>query len=226
MDYGKSFKISDLRTRTVQPTMSAENRQYKVSRIAEKYGLTNLEDELVKLWTQEDDRVSLRDLATYFNEWVLQTAVETAGMNALEGEVENMYRLLTDDDVSRGVKTETRKKLERHGIDVEELESDFVTYQAVRTYLKEGRDVEYERGTDAERTENVGQSISRLQNRTIAVTEEKLAQLEQTDRMELGEFRVLLDLRVFCEDCGSRYKVGELLQQGGCQCRSTSAKEE
>lgn len=220
------FKISDLRTRPVQPTMSAENRQYKVSRIAEKYGLTNLEDELVKLWTQEDDRVSLRDLATYFNEWVLQTAIETAGMNALEGEVENLYRLLTDDDVSRGVKTETRKKLERHGIDVEELESDFVTYQAVRTYLKDGRGVEYDRGTDAERTENVGQSISRLQNRTIAVTEEKLAQLEQTDRMELGEFRVLLDLRVFCEDCGSRYKVDELLQQGGCQCRSTSAKEE
>lgn len=206
--------------------MSTENRRYKVSRIAEKYGLTNLEDELVKLWTQEDDRASLRDLATYFNERVLQTAVENAGINALEGEVENMYQLLTDDEVSRGVKTETRKKLERHGIDVEELESDFVTYQAIRTYLKDGRDVEYERGTDAERTENVGQSITRLQNRTITVTEEKLSHLEQTNRIELGEFRVLLDLHIFCEDCGSQYKVGEVLEQGGCQCRSTSAREE
>lgn len=205
--------------------MTDTNRRYKVSRIAQKYNLTNIEDELVELWTREVDPISLRDLATYFNETVLQTAMESAGMNALEGEVENIYHLLTDEDTSRGVQTETRKKLERNGINIEEFESDFVTYQAVRTYLQEGRDIEYEPGTDAERIKNVGQSITRLQNRTIAVTEEKLSQLDRTNRIALGDFRVLFDIRIFCEDCEIQYEVSQLLEQGGCQCTSTSSDE-
>lgn len=205
--------------------MTGSDSQYKVSRIAEKHELTDVGDTLAELWMQEDDPVSLRDLATYFNERVLQAAIEDVEMNPLEGEVENTYRLLTDDDVSRGVETETRKELERNGIDVEQLESDFVTYQAVRTYLKEGRGLEHEEETDAERIEKVRRSITRLENRTIAVTEEKLSQLNRTGRIELGEFQVLLDVQVFCEDCGTQFTVGELLDQDGCQCAATPSKE-
>lgn len=205
--------------------MTGANSQYKVSRIAEKYELTDIGDTLAELWMQEDDPVSLRNLATYFDKQVLQAAMEDAEMNTLEGEIENTYQLLTDDDVSRGVKTETRKKIERNGIDVEQLESDFVTYQAVRTYLQEGRGLEYEKGTDAKRIEKVGKSITQLQNRTIAVTEEKLSQLDQTDRIELGQFRVLLDIQVFCEDCGTQFAVGELLDQDGCQCTTLPSRE-
>jgi hypothetical protein len=198
--------------------MTDSDRRYKVARVANERGLADVENELVERWTTADDPASLRDLETYFNERVLETAVKDAGMNVLDGEVENLYRLLTSEDVSRGVQTETKKKLERNGIDVDQLKSDFVTYQAVRTYLKEGRDVERERSTDAERIEAAGASIAQLQQRSVAVTEKKLSQLDRTGRIDLGDFRVLLDVRVFCEDCGNQYEVRELLDRGGCRC--------
>lgn len=198
--------------------MTDSNRQFKVVRVANKYGLADIEDELVERWTRTDNPESLRDLETYFNERVLEAAIKDAEMNVLEGEVENLYRLLTAEDVSRGVKTETRKELERNGVNVDQLKSNFVTYQAVRTYLKEGRDIEQKKSTDAERIEAASEIIAELQQRSVAVTEEKLSQLDQTDRIEIGDFRVLLDVRVFCEDCGNQYEIRELLDQGGCQC--------
>jgi hypothetical protein len=192
--------------------------QYKVAQVADEFDLHDIEDQIAEYWTSEEDSLSLRELATLFNRRVLGAAMERAHMDPLDGEIENIYRLLTDDDVSSGVRTETRKKLERNGIDVDQLESSFVTYQAVRTYLKEGRDLEYERDDDGDRIESVATSVNRLQNRTAAVTEEKLSRLRRNEDISLGEFRVLLDLRVFCEDCGTQYEFGDLLDEGGCRC--------
>ena len=200
--------------------------RYKIERIAGKYKLAGITDELFELSTRAEDSLSLRDLATYFNERVLQAAMEDADLDPLDGEAKNTYRLLTEESVSSGVRTETRKKLERNGIDVDQLEADFVTYQAVRTYLRNARGVEYDQQTDEERVETVAESIMRLKNRTTTVTEGKLDQLRRTDRIALGEFRVLLDLRVFCESCGTQYEVGELLDRGGCECGETSVNWE
>lgn len=204
--------------------MGENGPRYKIPRVAEKYGLADIEDELVRLRTGEDP-LSLRNLARYFNERLLEVAMREAGIDALEGEVENVYRLLTSDETSTGVRTETKKKLERDGINVAELQSDFVSYQAVRTYLREKRDATYERQSDDDRVEQVNRSIARLRSRTTAVTEEKLSQLERTGRIDLGEFRVLLDLRIFCEDCGAQYEVGDLLEEGGCDCERASSSE-
>ncbi|WP_458209900.1 rod-determining factor RdfA [Haladaptatus sp. NG-SE-30] len=205
--------------------MSNTNTRYKVPHVAAQYGIQAIEDDLAESWTQEDDPMSLRDLAGYFNRRMLRAAMESAEMQPLEGEVENTYQLLTDEDVSSGVYTETRRKLESNGIDVDQVESDFVSYQAVRTYLRNVRNVERERDTDAERVESVADSIMQLQNRTIAVTAEKLDQLDRTDRIDLGDFRVFLDASVFCEDCKTQYDVAEVLEQGGCQCESDSSDE-
>ncbi|WP_458187060.1 rod-determining factor RdfA [Haladaptatus sp. NG-WS-4] len=205
--------------------MSDTNTRYKVPHVAARYGIQAIEDELAELWTQEDDPMSLRDLAGYFNRRMLRVAMESAEMQPLEGEVQNTYQLLTDEDVSSGVYTETRRKLESNGVDVDQVESDFVSYQAVRTYLRNDRNVERERDTDAERVESVADSIMQLQNRTIAVTAEKLDQLDRTDRIDLGDFQVFLDARVFCEDCKTQYDVAEVLEQGGCQCESASSDE-
>ena len=205
--------------------MTDTNSRYKVPQVASKYGITGIEDELAELWTREDDPVSLRDLATHFNKRVLEAAMEAAGMNPLEGEVENTYHLLTDEEVSSGVRTEAIRKLEQHELDVDQLESDFVSYQAVRTYLRNGRDVERDQGTDAERIEAVTESVIQLQNRATTVTAEKLAQLNRTNRIDLGEFRVFLDMRIFCEDCGTQYEVSEILDRKGCRCNGVASGE-
>lgn len=205
--------------------MSEIDNRYKVATVAAKYEITTVEDELAELWAREDDPVSLRDLATYFNKRILEAAMETAQMNLLKGEVENTYQLLTDDSVSSGVYTETVTRLEQNGIDVDQLESDFVSYQAVRTYLRNARDVERNQSTDDERIETVAESVTQLQNRTTTVTAEKLAQLDRTDRIDLGEFRVFLDMRIFCEDCETQYEISEILDRKGCQCDGSTSSE-
>lgn len=69
-------------------------RRSKVARLIKEYGLQNLGAELEQLWTADEDRRSLRDLATYFNHHLLEQALDEANVQQLDGEVKNMYRLL------------------------------------------------------------------------------------------------------------------------------------
>jgi hypothetical protein len=188
----------------------------KVARLIEEYELDGVGTDLEAAWLGEGrERTSLRDLADEFNRALVVAAVRDAGMDVVEGEPANFYRLLTDDDVSAGQRVEARNRLERAGVDVDALEDDFVTYQAVRTFLVENRNAEYDgpRG-DAD----VGTSIQRLQGRLVAVTESKLEQLQGNGDLAIGTFRTTVDVRVFCEDCSLQYTVGRLLERGGCDC--------
>lgn len=194
----------------------------KVARLLEEYGLgSDFGDRLEELWTAEgSERESLRTLADRFNERLLESAMADAGMSTVDGEVANMYRLLTADDVSSGNRTEARRRLAENGIDVEQLERDFVTYQAIRSYLKDYRGAEYESGSETTRTDSVIETIQRLKSRTRSVAEKNLEQLRETGRITLGEFRLFIDISVLCEECDTQYEFVELIKRGGCECES------
>ena len=192
----------------------------KVARLISEYGLDGLGDELEVRWTGDGvERTSLRDLADYFNERLLEQALIDAGMSALESDVSSTYENLTDDDVSTGVRTDTRNRLEQNGVDVDALESEFVSYQAIRSYLTEYRDAEYRRLSDEEKVEKDLQSIQRLMTRTLSVTEERIEKLRETGRIDVDEFEVLLDVQVLCQNCGEQYSISEFLEQRGCECQ-------
>ncbi|RDZ92160.1 hypothetical protein DEQ92_22615, partial [Haloferax sp. Atlit-6N] len=64
----------------------------KVARLISEYGLDGLGDELEARWTGDGvERTSLRDLADYFNERLLEQALIDAGMSALESDVSSTY---------------------------------------------------------------------------------------------------------------------------------------
>lgn len=197
---------------------SGPGRPSKVKRLLEKYELSSLGAELEARWTGETgERSSLRDLAEHVNQQVLRATMENAGMEMLDGEVENTYRLLTDEDVSSGVRTQTERQLERHGIAVDALRDDFVSYQAVRTYLKKHRNAEY----TPESTDQVRQShqtVQQLVTRTETIATHKLEHLRDTDRIELGDFRVSATVHVYCTDCGTRYELDALMDERACEC--------
>jgi len=193
----------------------------KVARLIETYEVDDaLGDELETLWTADGpERRSLRDLADYFNQQLLEAALSSTDTGTIvDGEVANLYRLLTADDVSSGMRMEARTRLDRAGVDVEQLERDFVTYQAIRSYLKTYRDAEYESTSDEKTVENVLETIQRLRSRLQSVVEGGLTRLQSTDRLTLGEFRLFVDIDVLCEACGAQYGVVELLKRGGCDC--------
>lgn len=201
-------------------TPDQRSSNLKVGRLIEAYGLDPaLGDRLERYWTADgDERLSLRELADLFNQRLLEAAMRDEDMAPLAGEVDNLYELLTDDDVSSADRTRTRRRLEREGVDVDALQQDFVSYQAVRTYLKDGRGAEYSR--DDHDAETAATTIQRMRSRTGTIAESKLAQLADTDRtdLDLGQFRVMVDVRVVCEDCGAQYAVSNLLERGGCDC--------
>jgi len=198
-------------------TSSARGRRSKVARLLEEHDLPELGDELEQLWTADEDRYSLRELAAYLNQQLLRHRLEQAGVQLLDGESKNIHRLLTDDDVISAERTRVRRRLEREDIDVETIKSDFVTYQAIRTYLQNYRDAEYDSGTSAP-LERERENLQQLQGRITAVTEQKLEQLRENDELALDEFRTLVNIQVVCTSCNTRHDVFDLLEQGGCSC--------
>ena len=192
----------------------------KVAALIDRYGLDGLGDELERRWTADGaERLSLRDCAALFNRRLLEAALLAAGSDAFQRDVETTYERLTGDGVTAGVRTETRNRLSREGVDVDELERDFVTYQAIRSYLTEYRDATYEGPSDTEKIESDIEHIQRLMARTLSVTEDRIEGLQATGRLDIDSFDVLIEAQVLCQDCGSQYSVTELLEAGGCDCQ-------
>ena len=198
----------------------------KLDRVIDEYELGRVAENLPNYWTREDERYSLRGLADYVNQAILRTAMDRAGLNPLDGEVENTYRLLTDDEVSQGVRTQAHSRLDRGGVDVDAVEGDFVSYQTVNRHLKECLGVERastER-SDSDRVDSGAQRIAALRNRTVAVAENTLDQLRSTGALALGDPDVYVDVTVTCTDCGTHATVRELIDDGGCGCEPTDAE--
>jgi hypothetical protein len=178
-----------------------------------------MDEQLIASWTGDaDERRSLRDLAEYFNRELLRAAMAEAGMTTLDGEVANTYRLLTAEDVSTGVRTQAETTLERNGIDPQRLRTDFVSHQAIHTYLTKQRGVEHPSEPVGDRAGKTERTIRRLGSRLVAVAEKRLRSLRDAGTITLGTFSVLVDVRVVCEDCGTHTDVPTLLGDGGCDC--------
>lgn len=199
----------------------SDARRVKVARVIDEYELEGIGEQLERAWTADgSERKSLRELAAFFNRRVIERAMTEAGRQPIDGEQENILRLLTDDDTTSSERTRIRRRLERDGVDVDGLESDLVSYQAIRTYLKNNRDAHYSASTD-NRLERDERSIQQLRNRFEVVAESKLEQLRDSGRIALGDFRLFSDPTVLCEVCGTKLSVSELFDQEGCDCEGT-----
>ncbi len=198
---------------------SGPGRRSKVARVIEERDLDGLGAELERRWVEETEgRFSLRDLATYFNRQVLEAALREADVSVLAGEVENFYGLLTDDDVTAGTRVEAERRLERAGIDVEELRADFVTHQAIHSYLRKHRGVDAPDRHATSSMDDRRDTLEQLRSRTQAVTRTTLESLQRSGDLSIGEFETFVEVRVTCTDCGTRYTVSDLIEAGGCQC--------
>jgi hypothetical protein len=197
---------------------SEPDTRYKVGRVLAEYSLVELHDQLPDRWLgQSGEPTSLRDLADQINVALVASAMRKAGEEPLEGEAENAYRLLTDEDVSTGVRTQQRNRLDRVGVDVETLETDFVTHQAVYTYLTNGLGISKETET-RDPIEKHDERIQRLRSRTNAVVENSLSELQEGGHLSGGQFDVIVDVQVYCGECNTQAQLSEFLHAGGCNC--------
>ena len=199
-------------------TKKSVGRKGKVACVLDKYDFSTLGDELVNRWTAENNRMSLRQLADFFNKKLLELKLDQKRVDMLPGEIENMYELLTDKDVTSGTRIQAENRLSEHGVDIEELRSDFVSRQAIHTYLTKHRQKTYDKPDADETIDKRLEELQRLKSRERAVTEQTLSTLRNTDRINLGEFQIFSSVQVQCSDCGRQFELTALLDRGGCAC--------
>ena len=193
-------------------------RRTKVERVIDEYGLDGWGERLEAEWTGDGtERKSLRDLATEFNVAVLRSTLSTAGESTVTADVESTYHTLTDDDVSRSDAIRKRRELERADVDVDDVMRDFVTHQAIHTYLTKVREAELERD-EGDRVERKRETIQRLISRTQVVTDSTLEELVNAELLTDRSYEVFVNVRVVCDECGTDYAVEELIERGGCDC--------
>lgn len=189
----------------------------KVARVIQSYDLDGLGDHLEDEWTgATGERTSLRDLADIFNREVLEAALRSVGESPIQHDIESTYRILTDDDVSSADKLRKERELGRVGIDVEDLRSDFVTHQAIYTYLTDYRDAKLE--NQSPDPEQKVETLKRLKGRTAAVAKSTLDELISAEEVSERDYMVVVEARTVCEDCGTAYPLVDLIQQKGCDC--------
>lgn len=198
-----------------QQAEQSRSRTTKIDRIIDKYDLDGIRDELRVRWTSEENRDSLRDLEAYFNQRVLSAAVETVGTIPLDGEIENLYRLLTEDDVQESNKTHARRRLEREGVDVDGVCSDFVSHQTVYRYLTNHLEVESPEEEGAA-DENYVERVRALQNRTKVVTKDVVKRLQDDSDVDESDLDVLVDVKIRCPECGQYHRIEHFTEETEC----------
>jgi len=187
----------------------------KVERVTERYDLHEADERLLR--RRENEDASLRELETHLNRRLLKREMFEQGMSPLDGEVENYYRLLTDDTVMTTARREARRKLEEAGIDVDGVKADFVSYQTVRKHLNECLDTD----TSEEYTpqpDNDLRNIEKIQQRLQNVVEKSVRRLTEHDVIQIGSPEANVSVKVTCGDCGRTYAIGTLFQRRKCRC--------
>lgn len=199
-------------------TIRTEDCDCKVGRVVDQYDLDGMHETLAARRTGEDGSpASLRTLTDEFNQAVLRAAMRPHGAGVLDGEVENGYRLLTAEDVSRGMRTRARKQLENDGVDVDAVEASFVSHPTMGRHLETCLDVEPE-PKERDPTEVAKERVFKLLSRAEAVVGNAVEGLASADRIAAGEIAVTVDVRVTCQRCGVQATAASFIDRGGCDC--------
>lgn len=186
----------------------------KVGTLIQTYGFDDLDETLERSWREEG--VSVRQLARDVNERVLGRTLEDAGIEFIGAELETTYDLLEGSTVSDAARIEKRRQLGREGVDVEELEDQFVSHQTVYRHLTACLGLEYER-TPAD-TDTALDQIRAVQHRTVTVADDRVDRLAANGGLDHDDYQVIVDVTLTCEHCGNYYELGELFSKGGCGC--------
>jgi len=189
----------------------------KVCRVLAEWGLEDCERQLLAAWRGEGgDRKGYRQLARWLNVTLLSQEMETAGLPTAGDEPASKYdRLRGDDDCASEVAT----LLEREGVDVGRLRSDFVSYGVVRIHILDCLGEEYEPAT---RTGWETDAVEIARDHAATKVEEAVSALAGKGEVGVGaDVTIHVGVDIECETCGVRLPLGPLVRgEQCCSCAS------
>lgn len=195
-------------------TTSGSDCGCKVGRLQSHYDLSALNERIRRRRAEEE--ASLRELASFINTRVVEHALDAQDAD-VAGDAESVYRALTSEEVPPERTVRVRNELTDIDIDVESLESDFVSYQTVRSHLNDCLDIDTSR-SGVETVEDAQSLIEWTRTRDERVVRTALQRLDRKGKLSLGDISVTTDVVVRCNDCGTVSSVERLLDDGGCSC--------
>lgn len=203
----------------------------KVGRGIERYGLDDLDAELVRRRREAD--ASLRELADYTNRRILGAALDSASVDlddALYGAVDDedavgvLYQALAGSETPTERVARVRTRLVQQGVDIETIQSDWVTHTTVRSHLRECLEVDTSR--EASITPDDGRdTIEWARNRCANIVGETLERLRRADLLATGPLETSVTIQVTCSDCGATYRPGRLISERACDCEGGAPPE-
>jgi len=201
---------------------SVENANTKVGRLIAKYGLDGMAADMEERWMRDDEQSkSIREIEEDFNKAVLRRVLEDSGTQPFESELDTIYRVITDEQATMTEDIEVQERLSERNVDADSLADDFVSHQTIYNFLTKQRKAEYQSTQDPqERLRRSNESVQKIKNRLTAVAQTNVRSLENSGLLTLGEFDVMGEVYVYCQDCNSRFSISELIDREGCECAS------
>jgi hypothetical protein len=186
----------------------------KVCRVLTERDMEQYEGQLVDQWQADTpERKGYRQLAEWLNVTMLRREMDRAGLSTLGEEAQSKYDRLTASDQS--VAEEVATDLSGAGIDVDGLQSDFVSYGVVRTHLQDCLDLEY----TAEAGDWEAESIEMARDYATKKVTEAVRSLHNKGDLEGSDIRVDVDVELECESCHAAIPVDRALRRGYiCDC--------
>jgi len=197
--------------------MSSTPQLQKVERVAQKYGLNDIGDELVDYWSDGGPDKSTRELAAYFNFRVTDTALRNAGIILDREVVESIAEKLRT-----GESLLTESEFDDRDVELSEVKQDLVTYQSIYTYLREVRDVEYTESVSS-KSQNIS-SLRKLHGRVEMIDRTTVTNLVERDEIDGPTPTIDVDITARCPVCNTKTDLLIYLQNGGCPSPECAAE--
>lgn len=191
----------------------------KIGRKAGQYDLDGLDADLIGRYETQEG--SLRELAQYINVSILEKVLADIDAD-IAGDPESIYMTMSGDDADPTRQTTIRDQLIYAGVDVDDLERDFVSHQSVKKHLNSCLDVDTARD-GVESIEEARELIEWARSRDEQIITKTLERLRRIDVLSTGPIDVTHSVSVTCGDCQRTYDILELLETGGCDCDLSSS---
>lgn len=184
-------------------------------------GYESVDDYLVARWTGADGRSAdgYKALTEWFNKRLLKRVYETHGRDTVSVHLDREYEVITGDgDIERD---ELAADLAVDGLDLDEIETEFVSWSTMRHHLKGC--LEAEKDTPSAETDWEANTVQMARDRAAEKARSVLSSLASKDRLrDADRAHVDVQVKLSCPDCSVRVPFEDAVERGYvCATHST-----
>ena len=189
-------------------------------------GYESVDEYLVARWTGADGRSAdgYKALTEWFNKRLLKRVYEEHGRDTVSVHLNREYEIITgDEDIQRD---ELAADLAADGLDIDEVETDLVSWSTMRHHLKGC--LEAEKDTTPAATDWEANTVQMARERAAEKARSVLSSLSSKGRLQDADrAQVDVQVKLSCADCSVRVPFEDAVERGYvCNTHSETDSEE